>query len=89
MSSLTLLQRFLFQKWYYDQHVAKEAIAENAAWTLLQNIVLCSHIIPMSIYVAIEVLKWFQTGLVFKDEELMKDPANFDVSRAALQESHD
>ena len=42
----------------------------------------------MSIYVAIEVLKWFQTGLVFKDTELMKDPANFDPSRAALQESH-
>ena len=28
-------------------------------WTLLENIVLLSHAIPMSIYVAIEVLKWF------------------------------
>jgi len=37
---------------------------------LLQNIVLISHAIPMSIYVAIEVLKWFQVRLVLRDNDL-------------------
>ena len=38
----------------------------------LQNIVLISHAIPMSIYVAIEVLKWFQVRLVMQDPDLFK-----------------
>ena len=46
--------------------------------------VLISHTIPMSIYVAIEVLKWFQVRLVLSDEDLMKDPGNIDSSLAAL-----
>ena len=41
---------------------------------LLENIVLISHTIPMSIYVAIEVLKWFQVRLISSDRELSKDP---------------
>ena len=32
--------------------------------SLLTNLVLISHSIPMSIYVAIEVLKWFQERLI-------------------------
>ena len=51
---------------------------------LLENLVLISHTIPMSIYVAIEVLKWFQVRLVLSDEDLMKDPGNIDNSLAAL-----
>lgn len=41
---------------------------------LLQNTVLISHAIPMSIYVAIEVLKWFQVRLVLRDLDLFQDP---------------
>ena len=35
-----------------DNHFLK------SLWAFLENIVLISHAIPMSIYVAIEVLKW-------------------------------
>lgn len=35
---------------------------------------LISHAIPMSIYVAIEVLKWFQVKQIAADHELLRDP---------------
>ena len=41
--------------------------------SLLANLVLISHAIPMSIYVAIEVLKWFQVRLVLQDPDLFRN----------------
>ena len=38
--------------------------------SLMTNLVLISHAIPMSIYVAIEVLKYFQVRLVLQDPDL-------------------
>lgn len=43
----------------------------NAFRYLLENLVLISHTIPMSIYVAIEVLKYFQVRLILSDDELV------------------
>jgi len=34
---------------------------------IFENLVLISHTIPMSIYVAIEVLKWLQVRSVYSD----------------------
>lgn len=34
---------------------------------VLENLILISHTIPMSIYVAIEVLKWLQVRAVYAD----------------------
>lgn len=51
---------------------------------LLENLVLISHAIPMSIYVAIEVLKWFQVRNMERDKDLMQDPGNVDLSKMAL-----
>ena len=42
----------------------------------------------MSIYVAIEVLKWFQVRLVHSDPDLLKDPSTIDVSFIALEANH-
>ena len=39
----------------------------------MENLVLISHIIPMSIYVAIEVLKFFQVRLIMSDSELVTE----------------
>ena len=46
---------------------------------MLENLVLISHTIPMSIYVAIEALKWFQVRLIASDKELYKDPYGNDA----------
>ena len=42
----------------------------------MENLVLISHTIPISIYVAIEVLKWLQVRIIKQDEELMKEPSD-------------
>jgi len=42
----------------------------------------------MSIYAAIEVLKWFQVRLVKSDADLMRDPGSYDISMAALGVTH-
>ena len=41
--------------------------------SILTNLVLISHAIPMSIYVAIEVLKYFQVKLVLQDPDLFHE----------------
>lgn len=41
---------------------------------VIENIVLISHTIPMSIYVAIEVLKILQVHLVLNDTDMTRDP---------------
>lgn len=38
----------------------------------------------MSIYVAIEVLKWFQVRNMEKDPQILQDPGNVDLSKMAL-----
>ena len=53
-------------------------------WCLLENIVLISHTIPISIYVAIEVLKFVQVHLVYTDDELLKDPMELDKKTMGL-----
>ncbi len=41
---------------------------------IIENIVLISHAIPMSIYVAIEVLKMLQVHLILTDTDMNRDP---------------
>jgi len=50
---------------------------------LLENLILISHTIPMSIYVAIEVLKWLQVRAVYADYDLMIDPGDLSIKRAS------
>ena len=53
-------------------------------WAALENLVLISHTIPISIYVAIEVLKWLQVQIIKKDHELMKEPSDLTDLTAGL-----
>ena len=57
-------------EWPYIQE-KEENVAVTAISTMLEYIVLISHTIPISIYVAIEVLKWFQVRLISKDRHLI------------------
>ena len=56
-------------EWPYIEE-KDENVAVTAFSTMLEFIVLISHTIPISIYVAIEVLKWFQVRLISKDRHL-------------------
>ena len=60
-----------------------ENVAVTAISTMLEYFVLISHTIPISIYVAIEVLKWFQVRLISKDRHL-----NNSVSRLKEEINH-
>ena len=51
---------------------------------MLENLVLISHTIPISIYVAIEVLKFVQVHLVYTDTDLLKDPSELDKKTMGL-----
>ena len=53
-------------------------------WAVLENLVLISHTIPISIYVAIEVLKWLQIQIIKQDRELMKEPSDLNDLTAGL-----
>ena len=53
-------------------------------WAALENLVLISHTIPISIYVAIEVLKWLQVQIIKQDRELMKEPSDLNDLTAGL-----
>lgn len=55
---------------------------------IFENLVLISHTIPMSIYVAIEVLKWLQVRSVYSDQDLMMDPGDIGVSLASMHSEH-
>ena len=57
-------------EWPYIQE-KDENVAVTAISTMLEYFVLISHTIPISIYVAIEVLKWFQVRLISKDRHLI------------------
>ena len=57
-------------EWPYIQE-KDENVAVTAISTMLEYVVLISHTIPISIYVAIEVLKWFQVRLISKDRHLI------------------
>ena len=57
---------------------------EATTWAALENLVLISHTIPISIYVAIEVLKWLQVQIIKKDNELMKEPSDLTDLTAGL-----
>lgn len=52
----------------------ESAEANNGAGSFIarpfENLVLISHAIPMSIYVAIEVLKWIQVRILLRDPDL-------------------
>ena len=54
--------------------------------TFLQNIVLFSHAIPMSIYVAIEVFKIFQVQLIHQDKKMNNPHYNANVLTAPGEE---
>ena len=69
-------------EWPYIQE-KEENVAVTAISTMLEYIVLISHTIPISIYVAIEVLKWFQVRLISKDRHL-----NNSVSRLKEEINH-
>ena len=56
-------------EWPYIEE-KDENVAVTAFSTMLEYFVLISHTIPISIYVAIEVLKWFQVRLISKDRHL-------------------
>ena len=53
-------------------------------WAALENLVLISHTIPISIYVAIEALKWLQVQIIKQDPELMKEPSDLNDLTAGL-----
>ena len=55
---------------------------------IFENLVLISHTIPMSIYVAIEVLKWLQVRSVYSDQDLMMDPGDIGVSINSMHSEH-
>ena len=69
-------------EWPYIQE-KDENVAVTAISTMLEYFVLISHTIPISIYVAIEVLKWFQVRLISKDRHL-----NNSVSRLKEEINH-
>ena len=69
-------------EWPYIQE-KEENVAVTAISTMLEYIVLISHTIPISIYVAIEVLKWFQVRLISKDRHLINS-----VSRLKEEINH-
>ena len=53
-----------------DEEVTVSSLFEDVYMIFIQNIVLFSHAIPMSIYVAIEVLKIMQVQMVYKDQAM-------------------
>ena len=69
-------------EWPYFEE-KDENVAVTAISTMLEYFVLISHTIPISIYVAIEVLKWFQVRLISKDRHL-----NNSVSRLKEEINH-
>ena len=55
-----------------ERHVSPKDVIIDCFQIFIQNIVLFSHAIPMSIYVAIEAFKFIQVKLIHKDTALNK-----------------